>query len=147
MYTGRFRDTAGLCSDSTEANAGHYGSRMENQASNDETFLRHIYERFNARDMETVLAAMHEEVQWANGMDGGYVYGRDGVCAYWTRQWPLVDPHVEPMAFSRAEDGAVVVEVHQTVRDLSGNLILDRMVGHIFHLEKERIRRFEIRGA
>jgi hypothetical protein len=30
--------------------------------------------RFNARDMETVLAALHEDVLWANGMEGGHVF-------------------------------------------------------------------------
>ena len=28
-------------------------------------FLKGVYDRFNARDMETVLAAMHEDVVWA----------------------------------------------------------------------------------
>ena len=48
--------------------------------------LKHIYHRFNARNIEMVLAAMHEDVVWANGMDGGHVSGRDGVRNYWTRQ-------------------------------------------------------------
>jgi ketosteroid isomerase-like protein len=53
----------------------------------DETeLLKHVYDRFNARDLETVLAAMHEDVMWANGMEGGHVRGRDGVRSYWTRQ-------------------------------------------------------------
>jgi hypothetical protein len=29
--------------------------------------LRRLYDRFNAHDIETVLAAMHEDVMWANG--------------------------------------------------------------------------------
>ena len=28
---------------------------------------------FNGRDIESVLAAMHPEVVWANGMEGGHV--------------------------------------------------------------------------
>jgi ketosteroid isomerase-like protein len=32
----------------------------------DETeVLKRVYDRFNARDMESVLAAMHEDVMWA----------------------------------------------------------------------------------
>jgi hypothetical protein len=30
--------------------------------------LKRVYDRFNARDMESVLAAMHHDVIWANGM-------------------------------------------------------------------------------
>jgi hypothetical protein len=37
------------------------------------------------------------------------------------------------------------VEVHQTVRDLSGNVILDKSVGHIFRIEDGLIVRFDIR--
>ena len=33
----------------------------------------HLYDRFNARDMEAVLAYMHRDVVWANGMEGGHV--------------------------------------------------------------------------
>ncbi|HEX4004661.1 MAG TPA: nuclear transport factor 2 family protein [Acidobacteriaceae bacterium] len=113
----------------------------------EEEFLRHIYERFNARAMEAVLASLHTDVLWANGMEGGYVQGREGVRAYWTRQWAMVDPRVEPVAFARGPEGEVIVEVHQVVRDLRGNLLADQMVGHIFRLEDALIRRFDIRGA
>ena len=109
--------------------------------------LKHVYDRFNARDTETVLAAMHEDVTWANGMEGGYVHGRDSVRAYWTRQWAMIDPHVEPMAFSAGPEGEVVVEVHQIVRDLNGDLLADKLVGHLFRIEKGLIKRFDIRGT
>jgi hypothetical protein len=110
-------------------------------------FLKRVYERFNARDMETVLAAMDEDVAWANGMEGGHVHGRDGVRSYWTRQWAMVDPHVEPTGFSAGPDGEAIVEVHQVVHDLAGSLLADQMVGHIFRIENGLIKRFDIRGA
>jgi ketosteroid isomerase-like protein len=113
--------------------------------SREAELLKHVYDRFNARDMEAVLATMHDEVMWANGMEGGHVHGRDGVRNYWTRQWAMIAPHVEPTDISAAADGVVHVEVHQTVRDLDGNLLSDKMVGHIFRLEDGLIRRFDIR--
>jgi hypothetical protein len=109
--------------------------------------LKRVYDRFNARDMETVLRAMHEDVTWANGMEGGHVHGRDGVRSYWTRQWAMVDPHVEPVGFCASPDGGVVVEVHQIVRDLQGNILADQMVGHIFQFENGLIKRFDIQGT
>ena len=113
----------------------------------DETeFLIHLYERFNARDMETVLAALHEDVVWANGMEGGHVHRRDGVRDYWTRQWAIVDPHVEPVGFSTGADGEVIVEVHQVVRNLQGEMLVDQMVGHIFRIEDGLVKRFDIRS-
>jgi len=106
-----------------------------------------LYDRFNARDMETVLAALHETVAWANGMEGGHVHGRDAVRSYWTRQWAMIDPHVEPVGFSRGPEGEIVVEVHQVVHDLDGALLLDQMVGHIFRIKDGLVRRFDIRDA
>ena len=88
---------------------------------------------------------MHLDVMWANGMQGGHVHGHDGVRNYWTRQWAIIDPHVEPAGFSAGADGATNVEVQQTVRDLKGNVMSDKMVGHIFRVEDGLIRRFDIR--
>jgi hypothetical protein len=109
--------------------------------------LKRLYDRFNARDMESVLAAMHDDVIWANGMEGGHVHGRAEVRAYWTRQWAMIDPRVEPVEFSSATEGEIVVEVHAVVRDLSGTLLDDKMVGHVFRIEKGLIKRFDIRGT
>ena len=114
--------------------------------SSEVELLKLLYDRFNARDMEPVLTSMHEDVIWANGMEGGHVHGRDGVRSYWTRQWGIVDPHVEPVEFSSGSNGKVVVEVHQIVRDLQGKLLADQMVGHIFQIENGLVRRFDIRG-
>ena len=115
--------------------------------SDEVELLKRLYDGFNARDMETVLAAMYEDVIWANGMEGGHVRGRNEVRTYWTRQWAMIDPHVEPVAFADGPDGEVIVEVHQVVRDLNGNLLADKMVGHVFRIEDGLVERFDVRGA
>jgi hypothetical protein len=104
-----------------------------------------LYDSFNARDMEILLSAMQEDVIWANGMEGGHVHGREGVRSYWTRQWAMIDPRVEPVAFSKGPEGEVMVEVHQIVRDLDGNLLADWFVGHVFQLKNGLVQRFDIR--
>jgi len=111
---------------------------------NETEFLRGLYRDFNARRIDAVLAALHEDVTWANGMEGGHVLGRAAVREYWTRQWSIIDPHVEPVAFAPTPDGAVRVEVHQTVRDREGNLLMDRTVTHQFRIEQGMVRRFDI---
>jgi len=90
---------------------------------------------------------MHEDVIWANTMEGGHVHGRDELRSYRTRQWTMVDPHVEPVGFARDPQGEVVVEVHQVVSDLNRSLLADKMVGHVFRIENGLIKRFDIRGA
>jgi ketosteroid isomerase-like protein len=116
--------------------------------------LERIYERFNARDMDGVLSVLTDDVVWANGMDGGYVHGREAVREYWTRQWAMVSPHVEPVGFRRAADGAIIAEVRQTVRDLEGKPLQgqthglkDKTVGHVFRLRRGKVARFDIRDT
>ena len=111
----------------------------------DTELLVHLYDRFNARDMEAVLATMHPDVVWANGLEGGHVYGQAGVRDYWTRQWAMIDPRAEPVGFSIGAEGTTDVEVHLTARDLKGNLLFDKMGRHIFRIENGLIRRFDIR--
>lgn len=117
----------------------------------DVRLVEHLYDRFNARDIDGVLIALTDDVAWANGMDGGHVHGREAVRAYWTRQWALISPRVEPVGFRRAADGAVVVEVVQSVRDLEGRPLegqshglADRTVRHVFHLHNGKVTRFDI---
>ena len=121
--------------------------RFGDEVSLERELLDQLYQRFNMRDIDGLLAAMHEDVIWANGMEGGHVYRREGVRRYWTRQWAMIDPHVEPVDVSIEPGGKAVVEVHQTVRDLEGQVVSDKMVGHIFQIEDGLVRRFDIRGA
>jgi len=107
--------------------------------------LQQAYESFNARDIDGAAAAMQPDVEWPNGMEGGMVHGHAGVREYWTRQWSILDPHVEPVGFDLDEAGRVVVTVHQVVRDLSGKMFVDRMVEHVYSVEDGLIRSMEIR--
>jgi hypothetical protein len=110
----------------------------------DTDLLKHLYARFNARDIEEALTMMHRDVLWANGMEGGHVHGHDGVREYWTRQWAMIDPHVEPVSFATLADGAIEIEVQQIVRDVKGSVLSDKTVRHIFRIEDGLIRRFDI---
>jgi ketosteroid isomerase-like protein len=113
--------------------------------ASDTELLERVYDLFNARDMEAVLATMHPDVVWANGLEGGHVHGRDGVRDYWTRQWATIDSHVKPVGFSIEADGTIAVDVHLTARDLEGNVVFDKMGVHVFRIEDGLITRFDIR--
>lgn len=123
-------------------------------SNNDVEMLKRVYAGFNARDIDVVLAVLSDDVAWANGMDGGHVNGREAVRDYWTRQWAVISPHVEPVAFEETEDGTVAVEVIQSVFDLDGRPLegqrhglTDKTVTHIFRIEGDKIIRFDIRDA
>jgi ketosteroid isomerase-like protein len=114
--------------------------------------LKRLYERFNARDIDGVMAWLTDDVAWANGMDGGHEHGHGAVRDYWTRQWSMISPHVEPVGFHRSADGAVIAEVIQTIRDLEGRPLegqahglKDKTVGHAFTFRDGKVARFDIR--
>lgn len=109
--------------------------------------LHGAYADFNARNIDAVISRMHPQVQWANGMEGGHVHGKDEVHAYWTRQFTTVDPHVDPVKIEPDEHGNWVVEVHQVVYDCEGNLLLDTIVYHTYQFRDGLIARMDITAA
>ena len=123
-------------------------------SKNDIEMIKRIYQSFNARDIDAVLAVLSDDVAWANGMEGGHVHGREAVRAYWTRQWAVVSPHVEPVAFETTAEGAIAVEVIQSVFDLNGQPLhgqahglKDKTVTHIFRVAGDKIVRFDIQDV
>jgi ketosteroid isomerase-like protein len=111
--------------------------------SDREELLRGLYRAFNARDIDAAVTGMRDDVTWANGMEGGNVHGHAGVREYWTRQWTLIDPRVEPASFETQGD-KVIVDVHQFVRGMKGAALFDEMVKHTFTFEGGQVARFEI---
>ena len=111
---------------------------------NEVEMLHQAYRDFNARRSEAVLARMSPQVEWANGMEGGYVHGVDEVRAYWQRQFAVLNPHVEPVAIEPDAAGRFEVRVHQTVHDLEGKLLVDTEVRHAYTIRDGQIERMEI---
>jgi hypothetical protein len=55
-------------------------------------------------------------------------------------------PHVEPVKMEDNEAGSTVVDVHQVVRDLSGNILRDQIVQHVDSFRDGLIERMNIRN-
>ena len=110
-----------------------------------EMMLKKAYNTFNLRDIDSTLAAMHLDVEWPNGMEGGIEHGHNAVRNYWKRQWALINPHVEPLQFNQDESGRINVTVHQVVLDLTGKLLVDETVHHIYKIEDGLVRSMEIK--
>jgi hypothetical protein len=110
----------------------------------EDQLLRQAYAAFNARDIDGALALMHPEVDWPNGMEGGRELGHEAVRAYWTRQFGMIDSHVEPVGFDVDDEGRIVVDVHQVVRDLEGSVLSDGRVRHVYTLRDGLVSRMDI---
>ncbi|MDV2991659.1 MAG: hypothetical protein N4J56_001313 [Chroococcidiopsis sp. SAG 2025] len=113
-------------------------------SSNQQQFLQNLYDAFNKREIETIISFMQPDVKWANGMEGGFVYGRDAVREYWTNQFKIIQPQLEPLNYETDDNNRDVVTVHQIIRDLQGNLLADMTVQQIFTIENNLISLYEL---
>jgi hypothetical protein len=105
--------------------------------------IRDLYASFNARDIEAVIAHLDPGVDWPNAWEGGRLHGHEAVREYWTRQFAAIDGRVEPQEVV-ADGERVVVTVHQTVRDLDGQLQDDRVVTHTYTIRDDKIVRMDV---
>ena len=112
--------------------------------SSDRQFLQNLYDAFNKGEIETIISVMHPDVKWANGVEGGFVYGRDAVREYWTNQYKVIQVQLETLKFETDENNRNVVTVHQVISDLQGNLLADTTVQQIFTIENDLISLYEI---
>ena len=109
----------------------------------DTELLEHLYDRFNARDMSG--PGDHAPGRRVGQRLGGRACLRTRWCPrLLDATMAMIDSHAEPVGFSIGADGTMDVEVHLTARDLKGNLLFDKMGGHIFRIDG-LIRRFDIR--
>lgn len=112
--------------------------------SEQEAIIKQTYQHFNDRNIDATLAMMHPEVDWPNGMEGGIEHGREAVRNYWTRQWKILDPHVEPVKFNMLDDGRLDLTVHQVVQDMEGNVLVNQIIHHVYTFEGGLIKAMEI---
>ena len=98
---------------------------------------------------------MSENVSWPKASEGGRVVGKEEIRAYWTRQWKEFDPHVEPLEVIDGEGrnheggiderGIAEVKVHQLVKSLSGDVLSDSEVWHVYRGANGFIERTDIK--
>jgi len=110
-----------------------------------ETSIRKAYSAFNERNIEAALALMTEDVRWPKASEGGHVVGKAEIRAYWTRQWQAFDPTVEPVELTLRADGKVEVRVHQVVRSLSGDMLSDSEVFHLYAISNGLIEGMDLK--
>jgi len=108
--------------------------------------LRSLYQAFNTRDLDAVVAAMAPDVDWPNGWEGGRVHGHDGVRGYWERQWAQIRPVVRPTGVEERPDGSVAVAVSVVVRDPGGTVLSRDAVHHVYRFTGDLVQRMDVEG-
>jgi hypothetical protein len=99
------------------------------------TIIERAYSAFNNRDIDGALALMTQDVSWPKASEGGKVFGKEQIRAYWTRQWGEFDPYVEPLAMTEEVGGKTCVRVHQLVKSVHGDVLSDSEVLHVFTMK------------
>ena len=112
-----------------------------------QTLIAQAYSAFNRRDIDSALALMSENVSWPKASEGGRVVGKEEIRAYWTRQWKEFDPHVEPLEVIDQEGGITDVKVHQVVKSLSGDILSDSEVWHVYTIANSLIERMDLKES
>ncbi|MGQ0620095.1 MAG: nuclear transport factor 2 family protein [Panacagrimonas sp.] len=112
--------------------------------ANTKALIVQAYSAFNRRDVDGALAVMGENVDWPKASEGGRAVGKEEIRAYWTRQWAEFDPHVEPIEVSDCGAGKTDVTVHQLVKSLSGDVLSDQTLIHVFTIANDLIERMDI---
>ncbi len=106
--------------------------RGEPAISPEEISLRALYQALSARDIDSVLSCLAPDVRWPRGGQGGPRKGREAVRRHWLRQWATAELVITPTNFAQLADGAISVTALQTMWDIGGTLMSNRMVGHTY---------------
>jgi hypothetical protein len=107
--------------------------------------ISEAYAAFNRRDIDATLALMSERVSWPKASEGGRVVGKQEIREYWTRQWTEFVPRVDVLAVVEREAGTVDVKVHQLVKNLSGDVVSDIELWHVYRIADGLIERMDIK--
>ncbi len=110
------------------------------------TLIEQAYSAFNKRDIDGALTLMTQDVSWPKASEGGKVVGKEEVRAYWTRQWAVFDPHVEPIETIDLGEDKLEVRVHQRVKNLQGDVLSDSEVRHVFWVKDGLIKSMDLKG-
>lgn len=108
--------------------------------------IKQLYEDFNVRKADAILAKLTDDVIWANGMEGGYIQGHKDLRDYWERQWAMLNPQIKAVGFSKTEDGSILVDVLFNGHSPQGQVFKDMQAGHVFHIKNGLVSRFDIQG-
>jgi len=114
---------------------------------NTQTLIAQAYSAFNRRDIDSALALMSASISWPKASEGGRVVGKEEIRSYWTRQWKEFDPHVEPLEIIDREGGITEVRVHQLVKSLSGDVLSDSEVWHVYSIVNGLIERMHLKDS
>ena len=105
-----------------------------------------VYRAFNARNTTAALALMQPDVEWSAAFKGQYLYGYEEVRNFWATQWQHLDVVIQPLDYHPLPDGRVATRVSQLAHDVTGAVVIDNQVTHIYQFAGGLIKRMDIKS-
>lgn len=100
----------------------------------DEALLTRLYDAFNRKDIDAVLAFAHPDIVWHSLYDDAWLKGRSAVQDMWLRQFAAINPEITPLSFTRLDDGRLQVQVNYVIRTLDGRLFTDELATNTYRI-------------
>lgn len=95
--------------------------------------LARMYEAFNSKDLDALMAGTHPDVVWPDFIAGGVIRTREALRDYWARQFAMVDPEASPIEYFPLSDDRVRVKIHYVIRSATGGVWTDEIRTNTFH--------------
>jgi ketosteroid isomerase-like protein len=106
--------------------------------------LRDAYDRFNGRDVESLLEYMTDDIEWPDVAQQTVLHGKEPIRAYWRAQFAATDPRVTPVEFVPVGDEVVAV-VEQQVLTHDGQILVPlTVVYHRYRFAGRLVRRMDV---
>jgi ketosteroid isomerase-like protein len=104
------------------------------------------YRCFNGRDVDRLLSMMTDDVEWPDVPNQTVLRSKEQIREYWLGQFAVTDPQAVPTDFEPgAGDDEIVAVVEQEVRDLGGQVLVERReVRHRYSFRDGLVRRMVV---
>lgn len=104
-----------------------------------EALLNGLYEAFNRKDIEAVIAALHPDVTWPNLFAGGQLRGHEAMRAMWRDQFSKINPEATPISITELPDDRWQVKIAYVVRTVDGKLFTEEVTTNTYRFEDGKI--------
>lgn len=99
-----------------------------------QALLSDLYEAYNRKDIEAVVAALHPEIDWPALFSEARIQGAEAVRQLFTEPFKVMNPEITPIDIRTDLHGRIRVRVSYVVRTLDGIVFTEETNTNLFEL-------------
>lgn len=108
------------------------------------SLLAKAYEAYNARDHAALGALLHEDAEWPDSLEGGWLRGRAAIVDYFARQFDLMQLDARQVTVREEPPTRIVLDIQYAVRSREGQLWSDTRAVLAYDFADGLIRRLTV---